>query len=335
VIQKRNLLIFILCVFGNFANAQNTPNPTAPADTEDNFFIDEAPTPDNTPANPPPAAAKPGATPAPAAPVAPAPTQATDAPRSNMHNSSEGESHPFFDWSKHKGETEVKHPLAEKGLVEITKDRVYIYDVKESKQSRAGSLHIGIFNPQNLTNPDSPSGSFEENYGSTSNMMLFFDYEWQVWRIGIGKIGITAGAGLFFAQGSGHYVHPELEPTGQTPPETFSLAVFPLSGGLIYRLQIWDKQLIVPYGSGGLTLFPFGEFRDDGLSPKFAGSAAVYAAVGGALNLTYFDHFAALALDRQYGINRVYLFGEFRELVNIAKYDFGGPLINFGFTAEF
>jgi hypothetical protein len=329
VILTRKLLIFILCVIGSCALAQDPTQPTD--DTEDNFFIDESPPPAATPAPAPAPAPAPETKPG----AAPTPKQATAAPRSNITDPSQAESHPFFDWSKHKGETEVKHPLADKGLVEITKDKVYIYNVKESEQHAAGWLHIGIFNPTNLNNPDSPSGSFAENYGQTSNIMMFFDYEWQLWRIGIGKIGLTAGAGLFFAQGSGHYVNPQFEPPGQVPPETFSLMVFPISGGAIYHIQIWDKQLFVPYGSGGLTLFPISEFRDDGQGAKFAGSAGLYAAAGAAINMTYFDRFASLALDRQYGINRVYVFGEFREIANIAKYDFGGPLINFGFSAEF
>lgn len=300
-------------------------------DAEDDFFVDEAPVPTTSAA--PAASAPKSTTPVPNAGAASSHPAAT----SNMTEPSEGDSHPFFDWSKHKGETEVKHPLADKGLVEITKDRTYIYDVKPSEQKRAGSLHFGFFSPANLQNPDSPSGSFSDNYQQSSNLMLFFDYEWQIWRIGVGKIGITAGGGMFFAQGHGHYLHPEIQPQDirNSPPETFSLAVVPLSVGAIYRLQVWDKQLIVPYGTGGGMLFPFGEFRDDGLGPKFAGSAGLYAAAGAGLNLTYFDRFSALSLDREYGINRVYLIGEFREIVNVGKYDFGGPLLNFGFTAEF
>ena|GEM_PF-1221952 len=307
----------VLAVAATTAVAQN--------DTEKNFFLDDPP-------------AAPGTTPV-------APAVKVDEPKkstpvvsdSNTSDTTPADSHPYFDWSKHQGETEVQHPLAEKGLVEITKDRTYIYNVKQKEGHHSGSLHIGLFNPTNLHNPDSNDRSnFSDNYNNGSNLLLMFDYEWQLFRIGIGKVGFVLGGGMFFAQGHGHFLNPSSLPAGQqTPPETFTLMVFPINVGATYRMQFWDRQMIVPYGAGGATLYPFTEIRDDGHGPKFAGSAGIYFAAGGALNLTYFDKFSALSLGRQYGINRVYLFGEFRETVNVARYDFGGPMINFGFTADF
>lgn len=308
--------------------ASLTVTARAQNDTEKNFFLDDPPNAAEPAPKPNVKVDEPQKTPTPA-PVPP-PT-ATETPV----DSGSSQSEPFFDWSKHKGETEVRHPLADKGLVEITKDRTYIYNVKQKEGHHSGFLHFGVFNPTNLHNPDAANSSFSENYGA-ANLMMFFDYEWQLFRIGIGKLGLTAGGGIFFAQGHGHFLTPSKEPADlQTPPETFTLAVFPINVGAIYHLQIWDRQLIVPYGSGGGTLYPFTEMRDDGQGPKFAGSAGLYFAAGGALNLTYFDPFSALSLGRQYGINRVYLFGEFREVVNLARYDFGGPLLNFGFSADF
>ncbi|MEL4474474.1 hypothetical protein, partial [Shewanella algae] len=77
------------------------------------------------------------------------------------------------------------------------------------------------------------------------------DYEWQIWRIGVGKIGLTAGLGIFTSQGHGHFAHPSLNP-GLTPLETFTFLAMPVTVGAVYRLHIWDRQLFVPFGSGGI-----------------------------------------------------------------------------------
>jgi hypothetical protein len=260
------------------------------------------------------------------------------APRSNYVDPKSGESHPLFDWEKHKGESEVAHPFAEKGLISITKDKTYIYTVKESAQDRAASIHVGMFNPVNLRNPNVDSGSegasFADNYNGNNAPAILVDYEWQLFRTAVGKFGLTAGSGIFIAQGHGHFEHPEINP-GLTPKETFTFAAFPTSGGAIYRLQFWDRQLFVPYGTGGGTLYPFTEIRDDNHGPRFGGALAIYVAGGVGLNLTYFDKLSAIHLDREYGINRIYLTGEFREVIALTTYNFGGNYLNFGFTAEF
>lgn len=305
-------------------------------DTEDKFFVDDPgqqspPPPDKQPQLQAPTLQ---ATP-PVAPTQTDPGTGLKKPALNYTDSSTTESHPFFDWSQHQGETLVPHPLADQGLVEITKDRVYIYNVSKSEQHHAGTFHVGMFNPSNLSNPDGGQAStFADNY-APNNPMFMFDYEWQLWRIGIGKLGVTAGAGAYFAQGHGHFTHPNLNPN-LVPEETFTLAVIPLNAGAIYRMQIWDNQLFVPFGSGGGTLIPFSEFRDDGYGPRFGGSVAAYVAAGFAFNLTYFDQLSALVLDREYGINRMYLMAEFREMINLdPHYDFSGSILNLGFTAEF
>jgi hypothetical protein len=104
----------------------------------------------------------------------------------------------------------------------------------------------------------------------------------------------------------------------------------------VYRIQFWDKQLIVPYAEGGGTGFTFGEMRDDGHGPKFGASPAAYFALGGALNMTYFDNFSRIQLDREYGINRVYLMLEYRnELALVKRFDFSSDFFNAGFLMEY
>jgi hypothetical protein len=250
---------------------------------------------------------------------------------------SAGEGHKIFDWSKHQGERQVPHPFAEKGLTRITKEGDYLYKVDESKQNRASSFKIGIFDPTNLENPEQAGqrgATFEENYDQTNNPALMFDYEWQLWRMKIGKLGLKAGTGVYIAQGNGHFVSTANE--NLTPREVFTFWAMPNSVGVVYRAQFYDKQLFVPYGEGGGIVFTFGEFRDDNEPPKWGGALAGYFAGGLAFNLSYFDALSRAQLDREYGINRIYLTAEFRQIVAITqKYDFTSTLVNGGFLMEF
>ncbi len=243
----------------------------------------------------------------------------------------------IFDWSKHQGQREVPHPFAEKGLTRITKEGEYLYKVDESNQHRAAAFRIGIFNPTNLENPDQAGqvgATFEENYDQTNNPAIMFDYEWQLWRTAIGKWSLKAGTGIYVAQGNGHFVSQVNQ--GLTPREIFTFWAMPNSVGGVYRAQFFDKQLFVPYGEGGAIAFAFGEFRDDDKPPKWGGAFAAYFAGGLAFNLSYFDALARAQLDREYGINRVYLTAEYRQIISITQtYDFTSSLINGGFLMEF
>ncbi len=258
-------------------------------------------------------------------------------PVSEGEKPSSGSGEKIFDWSKHQNEKEVAHPFAEKGLIRITKDRTYIYKVEETEQKRAASFGFGIFDPKNLTNPDSDGAgsTFADNYDQTSSPAILFAYEWQLLQGAIGKIGLRAGTGAYIAQGNGHFKTGSVN-TGKTPREIFTFVAMPNSAGLVYRAQFWEKQLFVPYAEGGGIAFTFAEVRDDSKPPKVGGSLAGYAAGGVALNLTYFDNSARIQLDREYGINRVYLTVEYRTIVAITqRYDFTSDLINAGFLMEF
>jgi len=265
----------------------------------------------------------------------PAITEKSEPAEPYRHTGADGEK--VFDWSKYPNAREVPHPFAEKGLMRITKDRTYIYKVDETDQKRAFSFRVGTFNPTNLENPDQAGqvgATFDENYDQASNPAVMFDYEWQLWRMPIGKIGLRAGTGVFIAQGNGHFKSAVNQ--GKTPREIFTFWAMPTVLGAVYRLQFWDRQLFVPYAEGGGMAIPFGEFRDDDRPPKWGGAFAGYYAAGLAMSLTYFDTTASIQLDREYGINRVYLTVEYRGIVAITQnYDFSSDLINGGLLMEF
>jgi hypothetical protein len=253
-----------------------------------------------------------------------------------------GRGEPLFDWSKHQGEQEVEHPFRERGLIRITKSREYLYKIDETEQKHAASFTAGMFHPGNLSNPDAAGevgSTFDDNYQQSDAPAFTVTYEWQFWPSAIGKWGIQAGSGAYIAQGNGHFVVHDgaTNPNaGLTPREVFTFAVIPLNLGVVYRLQMFHRQMVVPYGLGGGTVFSFAELRDDNKGPKFGGSLGAYFAGGVALNLTYFDALSRIQLDREYGINAVYLTAEFRQIVAITqRYDFTSSLVNAGFLMEY
>jgi hypothetical protein len=249
-----------------------------------------------------------------------------------------GPSEKIFDWEKHRNKPLVPHPFAEKGLLRVTRDRNYLYKIDPSEQKRAASLRIGSYYPDDLENPEQAGeagATFGENYDQTDFPALLFDYEWQMWRMPIGKLGLKLGTGAYVAQGHGHFV--SAVNAGLTPREIFTFVVIPANFGAIYRMHFGkNKQLFVPYGEGGGTIFGFTEFRDDSKPPRFGGAPAAYYGGGLAIDLTYFDYMSRVQLDREYGINAVYLNIEYRGIVALNnKFDFTANLFNGGFTMEF
>ncbi len=227
----------------------------------------------------------------------------------------------------------IEHPQADKGLIRVTRDRSYIYRIDRSEQSKVASVKFGIFEPTELENPDT-NVSFDENYDATGSPLLLFDWTWQFFKGPLGIGGLTLGIGAYVNQGEGRFENPELS-GGLTPKEVFTFIMLPLSLGVNYQLQWFDDQLIVPYGVGGMTLFGFSEIRDDDRGPKFGGAAAAYAGGGFGLNLSFFDARSVFDLDREYGINNVYLVAEYRLLIGLSRYDFTSNVFALGFAFDF
>ncbi|MBX7231440.1 MAG: hypothetical protein K1X29_05085 [Bdellovibrionales bacterium] len=224
----------------------------------------------------------------------------------------------------------IQHPNAAQGLVKITKDKVYIYKTKVSDQKRASSLHLGFFQPTRLQNPE--TGRSMDEFYPHQNPMLLYDYEWQFFQR-LGKMGFKLGTGLAMTYGSGQF---ENDFNGNLQPlEKFTFLVVPNSAGLIYRFQYWEKQFLVPYIEGGGIGLGFAELRDDGKRPKFGGALATYYVAGMAFKMNFLDPQSMILLDRDYSINAVYLFAEFRAALGFGRFDFSSQQINGGATVEF
>lgn len=224
----------------------------------------------------------------------------------------------------------IHHPNADKGLMRITRDKVYRYRVPVSQQTKAASFRLGTFEPTQLANKDADI-YFDEVYDPALAPILLVDYEWQILKSPLGKFGVKVGSGLFIATG-----HGRLKTTGEEALEGFTFVAFPNNASGIYRAQFWDKQPIVPFAEGGITAFTFAEIRDDSKGPKFGGSLAAHFSGGLAFSLNFLDMDSLSELDREYGINTVWLVVEGRTYKALSdKFDFSGEFINAGVMAEF
>ena len=80
----------------------------------------------------------------------------------------------------------------------------------------------------------------------------------------------------------------------------------------------------------------FFEFRDDKDLPRAGLGTAGFFSVGGMFNLGRLDKLSVLELDREYGINSIFLTGEFRQIVNLGSdFDFEATAINGGILMDF
>lgn len=235
-----------------------------------------------------------------------------------------------IDISAKPGPKKIHHPNAAKGLVKITRDKVYIYKTKVSDQTKSSSFRFGFLSPSHLENKD--SGLVFDDFYQSSVPSGLIDYEWQFFR-GFGKLGLKLGTGIGVAQGNGQFKsgnNGSLEPV-----EKFTFLIIPNSVGLAYHADFFNRQWIVPYAEGGGTAFVFSEMRNDGKSPKFGGAPGAYFALGGAFNISSLDTIGMLELDREYGINSLFLTAEYRYYAGFGNFDFTSNFINGGLMVEF
>lgn len=237
---------------------------------------------------------------------------------------------------RHAKEVKIKHPYAEKGLVRITQDRTYVYRVPKSEQKNAVGFRFGVFNPENLENSET-GATFADLYETTDAPIIFLEYEWQWFQTAVGKFGLKIGSGLFVAEGSGNFKNNYAENGSKNKPlEKFTFVAFPNSVGAVYRAQFYDRQPLVPYVDGGLMGITFAEFRDDKDLPKLGLGTAAFFSAGGALNLGLLDSLSLLELDREYGINSIFLTGEFRQVVQLGgRFNFESSTVTGGVLMEF
>lgn len=107
----------------------------------------------------------------------------------------------------------------------------------------------------------------------------------------------------------------QIDAEGNRGADRTTLTWFPLSAGASLRLQIFDEQLLVPFGSFGVDYlfwrerWEVGEEEKDSLTGAFTGN---HIAFGGNLLLDRLSPKRASFLEAQHGVNDTYLVLEWR-----------------------
>lgn len=197
------------------------------------------------------------------------------------------------------------HPWAKKGLLKIEKDGTYVYRTKEASKDEMMSFRIASMSPPQIESADG-SSNFETMYGSSDVLGLLIDYEWQPLQA-FGKLGVQVGGGFTYSQGNGRFLK-----DGSEAKEKYTLFMFPLNAGVIYRLEYMNRQWLAPYVAGGLSYIGLLEMRDDNDSPKMVGTAGAYGSAGIMANITALDKQLAFNLSSEYGIATMWFVFEYR-----------------------
>lgn len=225
--------------------------------------------------------------------------------------------------------------LVRKGLLKISKSGEFSYTYPETDQKHSLGIRFGFFSPPSLTNP-STGKSFQDIYGENSRPMILLEYEWQLLKLPIGKLGLAVGSGIYTATGSGFYLNPALQPTTfQRAEEVYNFYLFPNSLSAIYRLQFFDRQIIVPYGNAGADYFGILETRDDGGSTKFGGGSGFHIGGGASIQLDFLSRDSMFDLDQEFGINHIYLTIDYKYIQGFSSFNITQNLLSGGILAEF
>lgn len=238
--------------------------------------------------------------------------------------------------------TVIQHPDAVNGLIKITKDGTYIYDVKRDLKNQSGRISFGeAMNPEitidiEQTNTSGqPSGTFktfgfDDFYEGASKFIISYDYEYFPW-INKGKLGIQGGVSLMYAQGHGRQ-----KATLQLSEEKYTFFTLPLTLGAVYRFEYKDKQMFAPYVAGGGTYTVLVEKREDKSNLHYTAAPGFYGAGGMLINLSLLDEESGFALDSEYGITNLWISVEFRAVeVDSDSFKYSAKYLNAGLSFDF
>ncbi len=250
-----------------------------------------------------------------------------DKEKKQSHNESKKKLHP----TDIRGSKKIQHPFADEGLLRITKDKKYIYQVKKSPQTHMVSIRLAQVNPFEIKN--SRGVSFKDMYGETSNMGLVIDWEWP-WINPFGRLGYKIGLGFIYKKMPGR-----IDQGGQLQKsfEQFSLLVVPLELSLIYRFQFSDEPWFVPYAQGGVGYVGMLEYRDDGKSTHKKGLPSTQAGGGLSVLLNGISDSMMHELDYDYGINNLWLTFDYRLIKSPSKegFDLSTQIVSVGITMDY
>ena len=228
----------------------------------------------------------------------------------------------------------IRHPQSANGLIAITKDGTYIYDVrkKNEKIDVSGAFRIGMMDSPRIYAADGTS--YQQMYSDSSSPYLMFDYEFKPLD-NLRALAVQMGAGVLYAQGNGRFVNVNPGDTSEAK-EKYSFFAVPLNLGLVLRLQWADYQWFVPYVAGGGSYIGIAEMRDDGKGPNVVGTPAAYGAGGLLINITAMSRSAAFSLNSEYGIKNLFVGLEYRRLQTFNEdLDFSSNIISAGVAVDY
>lgn len=235
------------------------------------------------------------------------------------------------------GRKKIAHPDAKKGLYLIDQNtgRYYYKTEKLSSKNQSTSIRVGSITPPNITmETGGNTYTFADIYSEDNLPYLILDYEWQPFR-SFGKLGVVMGVGFFTASGNGRFANPAIE-NGDAAKENFTFIGLPISAGGIYRLEFSDRQWLAPFVVGGMSYYVLGEIRDDGKAPKIVGTPAGYAGGGVLFNITRWSKEIDFTMDREYGINNMWLSAEFRTVQSLNEdLDVSADVFNIGISVDY
>ena len=202
-----------------------------------------------------------------------------------------------------------------KGLKYVDRKGVHTYEIPLSKINGSFNFKFGILRPNFNT-----KYNFETIYYHNRNALALIDYERKLFRK-LGHLSLILGSGLMFSQGNGRFSPDSVnyDPNQiDNAREKYFLFTIPLNAGVLYKVQFFDPQLIIPYAHAGGALFNMLEIRNDGARPSLLVVPSIYYAGGLKVLLDFFSSKRNTnTLEKEYGVNHTFLLFEIRQYLSI------------------
>ncbi len=215
----------------------------------------------------------------------------------------------------------------------VSADGEYFYRDEPKTAKNTFVLRFGTLSPPEIS--ASNNTSYDQVYGSNSNFLIAFDYDWQL----TGDLFLKLGSGFTTSQGKGQFKSTENQ--AREPRETFQFFIFPNTLTVSYKGAIWDSQIFTPYLEGGPGYFTFLEKRSDGdffsfdgETTKLGGAFVLSAAAGLLISTTKWTAGSGLLSD--YGATQSWFDLQFKQIIGLDKRkDFTSSIITAGFAIGF